>query len=96
MDERLTAKQARELSGRTLDEKIDSLLLSIKSYAEKGKRQIRCGYDHKEDIELWINGGYNETDEWKKAKNILEELGYEVLFYYFEGQLVDMYTLIKW
>lgn len=96
MTERYTAAMARRDAGPNLDEKIDSLLESIKARAEKGHREIKTGWHHKADDDLWINGGYENTEEWIKAKKALEKLGYTVKFYYNCGQFVDMYTLVKW
>lgn len=94
---RLTAAEARELAGPTLDEKVDAILEAIKDAAKSEKRVLRAGWDYKTDNNLWIDGGYRETEEWKKAVAILQSLGYDVQFYYNEGSLaVDMYTVIKW
>lgn len=93
----LTAADARKLAGPTVQEKVESLLESVKAQAEKGHRLLKTGWTHKEDEDLWVHGGYSPTEEWKKAKAILEDLGYKVTFYYDEGgQFVDMYTLIEW
>ena len=92
----LTAKEARELSGKTVEEKVESLLESIREKAKTGARKIATGYSHKEDADLWISGGYSKTDDWKRAKGILEGLGYKVTFFYEERQFVDMYTLVEW
>lgn len=95
-----TAAEARELSGRTLDEKLEALGERIKSFIEENKaqgravRELRTGWDHKEDRSLWVEGGY--SDEWHEAKRRLEKLGYKVTFCYYEGQFVDMYTAISW
>jgi len=92
-----TAKEAKALAGPTLQEKVDSVLESIKVAAGKKKRQLRTGWEHDEDDELWISGGYSKTEDWKNAKKMLEDLGYTVEFYYQEHSIaVDMYTLIKW
>ena len=98
----LTAAEARELSGRTLDEKLEALGERIKSFIEENKaqgrtvRELRTGWDYKEDRSLWIEGGYETSDEWYEAKKKLEQLGYKVQFNYYEGQFVDMYTSISW
>lgn len=98
-----SAKQARELAGPTVAgptveekvlAKVESILVSVKANASK--RRLRAGYDHNADADLWINGGYSGTDEWKMAKSILEKLGYKVTFFYEERQFVDMYTVIEW
>lgn len=93
---RITAEQARKLAGKTVDEKVDDLLVEIENSAKQGKRQLRTSWEYSGDEDLWVRGGYDETDEWKAAKKILTDLGYTVEFYYNELQFVDMYTLIKW
>ena len=93
---RFTAEEARKLSGKTLDEKVDGLLAAIAEAAKQHKRQLRTGWDYGADEELWIRGGYNKTEDWMAARKILVDLGYTVEFYYEESQFVDMYTLIKW
>lgn len=93
----ITASEAKRLAGLTVEEKVESLSNSIEKSAKEKKRCLRTGWDYKEDNDLWVNGGYSKTQEWWKAKEILENLGYKVSFYYSEGsQFVDMYTLIEW
>lgn len=93
---RFTAKEAKELAGPTLDEKIDLLLESIKNRATEGHRYIATGRHHDSHSDLWIQGGYDMTDDWQEAKKVLEDLGYNVKFYYNESQFVDMYTKVSW
>ena len=94
---RITAAEARLLSGLTLDEKIDNILTVIFEAATNKKRELRTGYDYTPDADLWINGGYSRTDDWEYARKALTDLGYDVSFYYSDESLaVDMYTLIKW
>lgn len=92
----ITAKEARELAGKTVKEKVEALCLAIEQAARSKGRQLRTGWEYKDDKDLWIDGGYSRTKEWEEAKNILEGLGYKVTFYYKETQFVDMYTLIEW
>lgn len=92
----ITAQEARELAGYTLKEKVERLGEEIRKCAIEKKRQLRTGWDYKEDSSLWIEGGYSKTEEWRTAKKILEENGYKVSFYYRESQFVDMFTLIEW
>lgn len=91
-----TAEQARKLACVTVEEKVGQICKAIESSAKLKHRCLRTGYDYKEDRDLWIIGGYDKTEEWLKAKQILESLGYKVSFYYKEAQYVDMYTLIRW
>ena len=93
----ITAAQARELAGPTLQEKVEALNEAIKAAATLKKRQLRTGWDYDAHPELWIQGGYSSTEEWKQAKKMLEDLGYKVSFYYREASIaVDMYTIIEW
>lgn len=92
-----TADMARKLAGATVQDKVDLLLVTIKELATNKQRRCRTGYDHKADEDLWINGGYSTTRDWKEAKDLFTELGYKVTFYYNEGSMaVDMYTLVEW
>lgn len=97
MSSKFTAEEARKLAGKTVEEKVDSLLVAIKDAATNKKRKLRTSWEYEEDNDLWVNGGYNKTKEWIEACKILEALGYKVSFYYNEGSIaVDMYTLISW
>lgn len=91
-----SAAEAKELAGKTLDEKIDDILEAIKVAATERKRMLRTGWDYKADQDLWIHGGYGTTKEWEWARKKLTDLGYKVKFFYEEHQFVDMYTLIEW
>jgi len=91
----ITAKQARELSGPTFEERVEEQL----EYADKN---IRAAAEHGHRItnlanEFWTREGYNNTDLYKKAAKKLKELGYTVEFFYdCGGQFVNMYTIVKW
>lgn len=94
---RITAKEARELASRSLDEKIDALLDVVKAAAKNRRRSLLAGWDYRKDLDLWVDGGYSSTKEWVLAKQKLEELGYSVKFFYQEGSIVvDMYTIVSW
>jgi hypothetical protein len=93
---RLTAAQAKQLAGPTVTEKVDAILVAIKAAADNRKRELRTGWEYKDDNDLWVSGGYGPTADWKEAQRQLQELGYTVEFYYKETQFVDMYTIIKW
>lgn len=94
---RLTAAEARRLAGKTVDEKVEDLLIAVETVAKNKKRRLRTGWDYKLDTDLWVDGGYKATPEWKEAKDILTKLGYKVSFRYHDGSMaVDMYTLVEW
>jgi len=82
----LTAKEAREIAGFTEEEKaneaISLFLKTIKKLATEKKRECRTGYDHRENEDIWIYGGYKKTSLWKLCKNKLENLGYDVSFFF--------------
>lgn len=96
----ITAAEARALAGVPDSEYVEAavarLLDAVKAAAPKGKRALRTGWEHKEDRDLWIEGGYSRTSNWKSAVSMLEKLGFKVRFYYQEGQFVDEYTLVEW
>jgi hypothetical protein len=76
----ITADQARELAGRSLEEKIESLWPLIKRAAINKQRNLFMGDFSVGDDKLWVYGGYYRTEEWKSAKKILENFGYKVSF----------------
>jgi hypothetical protein len=97
MTEQLTAAQARELAGPTVEERVDAVLALVRAAAEKQKRRVDL-HDT-----FWVNGGYgsdrsgHREKQYDEAKKMLEKLGYKVWFYYSEGsQFVDMYTVVEW
>lgn len=91
-----TAQQARELAGKSVQEKVESLLEAVKEIAKVKGRCLTTNIMYQHDQDLWVYGGYSRTEEWKEAKKILEGLGYQVEFYYADAQFADMYTKIKW
>lgn len=92
----ITAEQAKKLAGPTLEEKVEALGAKIEELAKQGKRCLYTGYQYREDEDLWIHGGYSNSEDWKKAKQLLESKGFKVSFFYEERQFVDMYTIISW
>lgn len=90
----ITAKEARELSGPTFEERVEEQLEiayeKIRKAAENKKRETIL------NSEFWSHGGYSGLDEYKAAVNKLKELGYTVEFFYEELQFVNMYTIVKW
>ena len=98
----LTADEARRLAGvttslRDVATKVAAVLNSVRNQAIAQQRSLKTGYQHAEDADLWITGGMNGSDDWKQAKQQLEQLGFTVTFYYRDGaQFTDMYTYITW
>ncbi len=94
---KFTAKDAKRVAGPTVEERVDMILVAIEEAAKNKKRELKTGWDYSEDNDLWVNQGYSRTKDWLQAKKILEDLGYQVEFYYQVHSIaVDMYTLIKW
>ena len=87
---KITADEARKLSGPTVQERVDEVYPKIREAATKGKRGIMLRDD------FWGNGGYSSTKEWQQAVMILEGDGYKVGFFYKESQFVDMGTQVEW
>lgn len=81
----------------TVEGKVEKLFPVIEKLTKENKCRLRIGLDYKDDEDLWIIGGYMESEDWKTAKQILEGCGYTVSFYFNKcGQLFAMYTFIEW
>ena len=87
---KITAQQARQLAGPTVQELVDAVYPKIEEAAKNKKRSIRL------NDEFWVYGGYNSTFKWKEAVEHLKKDGYKVSFFYEEKQFVDMYTIVEW
>ena len=86
----ITAKEARELAGPTVEEQVAEVFEAIREAATKGNRRLPL------NGQFWAYGGYNKSPEWLAAKKLLEDQGFVVSFYYNESQFVDMYTVVEW
>lgn len=87
---RITAEQARELAGPTVEERVEAVYPLIEQAARNKKRSI-----HLQD-DFWVYEGYKETHRWKEAVALLKKDGYKVRFFYEERQFVSMYTIVEW
>lgn len=87
---KITAAEARNIAGPTVQEVVDAVYPLIKEQAELKRRKLHLHDD------FWTHGGYNRTKEWKEAVSLLEADGYKVSFYYMELQFVDLYTVVEW
>ena len=87
---KITAHEARELAGPTVQERVDAVYPLIRAAAEKRERSIciRTGF--------WADEGYSRTPAYKQACDILRADGFRVEFFYQELQFVDMGTEISW
>lgn len=86
---RITAQEARELAGPTVQERVDAVYPLIQKAAEEKKREVHLH-------EWWADAGYGGTKDWKEACDLLRKDGYTVEFFYAEYQFVSMYTVVKW
>lgn len=87
----ITAEQARQLAGPTIEEYVERLGPYIERVASTGNHQLRVGIDSNQDIGFWQKGA-NQHANWLEAKRLLEQLGYQVSFKYDHVH----YTLIEW
>jgi len=87
---KITAAEARALSGLTVEEHVSEVYPLIREAAEKKLRNVNLHGP------FWAHDGYLGTHEWQKAKKILENDGFKVEFFYTEHQFVDMYTIVEW
>lgn len=93
---RLTAAEARQIAGPTVEERVDMALDRVRAAAEKKLRSVSLTDD------FWVNGGYGSDRETALAKQYdaavkqLTALGYKVRFFYEERQFVNMYTIVEW
>lgn len=87
---RITAEEARELAGPTVQDHVETAYKLIRTAAEKKQHHV----DLKSDF--WASGGYKKDKEYLEAVSILEKDGFRVWFFYEEKQFVDMYTIVEW
>lgn len=92
----ITAKELRSLSSIDVDQALEKLNPILIKHAKNGRTSCRAGLASG-DLELWCNGGYDNSPDWLEAKEKLELAGYKVTFVYEDGnQFSMMYTLIEW
>lgn len=87
---RITATEARELAGPTVEERLGPVYDLIREAATAKQREAHLKDD------FWARGGYDQNPEYTKAVKILENDGFKVRFFYQESQFVDMYTIVEW
>jgi hypothetical protein len=86
----ITAKEARQLAGPTIEEMCEFFDPHIRAAAEKKKRTVTVYHAQLE------NEAYGKTAVWKKFVEEMKKYGFTAELYYYEGQLVDMRITIKW
>jgi hypothetical protein len=85
---RITAQEARELAGPTVQERVDAVYPLIRKAAEDKRHRITLH-------DWWAEAGYIGAKDYKQACDILRADGYNVEFFY-EKQACEMYTVVKW
>ena len=89
----ITAKEAKALSGPTMEDYLKEIEPKIKASAEKGGREVLI---RSEPYARWLYNEQSLTGAQKQTVEKLRELGYELSLYYKELQFVDMGLIIKW
>jgi hypothetical protein len=80
---KITAQEARELAGLTVQEQVDAVYPLIRQAAENKRRFVF--------LHGWWSEGYSQSAEYRQACSILEGDGYKVLFCY-----EQMFTRVEW
>lgn len=98
MSKRLTAAEAREISGRIdPEEAVDRILVAIEQAAKERKTKLKAGWDYEADENLWKHGGYCGTEDYNHACKILIDLGYKVKFHCDDSSYFhNICTIIEW
>jgi hypothetical protein len=86
----INANEARELSGKTIQELAEDFDEPIRKAAKDGKRSI-CHYHGTLE-----NEAYSRTEKWDKFVAHMDDLGFTVSLHYEERQFVDMRINVKW
>jgi len=86
----ITAKEAREKSGPTIEEMAEFFEPHIIEAANKKIRTVTVYHGQLE------NEAYGHTETWRSFCKYMEELGYKAEFHYEERQFVDMRIKISW
>lgn len=90
----ITAKEARALSGPTVDEHLARLSKTIETAAREGKQFVII---RSEPYDRWLyNGNPSGNSIEGKVITALTLAGYKVGFFYEERQFVDMGLKISW
>lgn len=87
---RITADEARKLSGPTVEERVEEVYEMILAAATQGRRRLSLADG------WWAHEGFIESDAYKQACEILQADGFKVDFFYEERQFVHMGTSIEW
>jgi hypothetical protein len=87
----ITAKEAAQIAGPTIEELCEFFDPFIRGAAKKGNRTVAVFHGKLE------NEAYKNTDRWKSFVDQMKKYGYSVQLYYQECSIaVDMRILISW
>ena len=86
----ITAKEAIEISGPTIEEMAEFFDKPIREAAAKKERSVTVYHGVLE------NEAYGRTKRWQEFVTYMNKLGFVAELYYHEGQFVDMRITIKW
>jgi len=86
----ITAKEAKELSGPSIEEMAEFFDKFIRQAAEAKERRVTVYHG------ILENEAYGQTKRWKEFVAYMAKLGFVAELYYDEGQFVDMRITIKW
>jgi hypothetical protein len=84
----ITAKEARQLAGPTIEEMCEFFDPHIRAAAENKERTVTVYHGQLE------NEAYGKTAVWEKFVEEMKKYGFTAELYYYEAQLVDI--TIKW
>jgi hypothetical protein len=87
---RITAAEARQLAGPSVQERVDEVYPLIRKAATNKQREVGLFG------QFWVNEGYDRTEAYVEACDLLRADGFTVEFFYEERAYVSMYTLVKW
>ena len=86
----ITAKEAIEISGPTIEEMAEFFDKPIREAAAKKERSITVHHG------ILENEAYGRTKRWQEFVAYMNKLGFVAELYYYEGQFVDTRITIKW
>lgn len=90
----ITAKEARELSGPSIEEHVERLSNCIREAAWKKQQSVII---REQPYERWLYSGWPKGDTLEGRVLLqLKNAGYTVEFHYKETQFVDMGLKISW
>ena len=88
---KITAAEAREISGPCIEDYVEEAYIEIRKAAEDKRREARL------HSTFWTREGYARSKSWIEAVDILTKDGFKVEFFYRElSMAVDMYTRVMW